>query len=464
MTRKKIFLCLILVLCMSLLLCGCGSKDGEQGDADKIIGLPAIGGPKPGVFSAGEFDPETTSELAIVLHPGETELLAQLPALSSADFSGSECVEEIYNWAAQNPQVAVKYTVSLPGGTVLDNSAKSLDLSALSGVDVSVAADMLRFLPELESIELGYERDGLGWDAVSKLEQNAPNAAINYVFTLYGYEFSLQDTEINLSHVPVEDNGAAVMEAMAYMPKLSSLDMDSCGVSNEDMAAIRDAYPDVKVVWRIWFGDNYSVRTDVERILASAPSKGGMLTGDNTDVLKYCTEVKYLDMGHNDELWDIDFVAYMPKLEVAVLAMACWSDASPLANCKNLEYLEIQTTNVTDLSPLSGLENLRHLNIAYNRELSDISPLYSLTGLERLWIGCINPVPPEQIEAMQAAAPNCEINVEVYEDPTGGRWRYVDYNELAYMYIYHDRYIQLRETFGDYASECFSFYWNDPLY
>ena len=144
--------------------------------------------------------------------------------------------------------------------------------------------------------------------------------------------------------------------------------------------------------------------------------------------------------------------------------MCNWSDASPLANCKNLEYLEMQTTLCTDLSPLAELENLRHLNIAYNYDLCDISPLYSLKNLERLWIGCINPVPSEQVAQMQAAAPNCEINTEVYIDPTGGRWRYVGYNELAYMYIYHDRYILLREQFGDYASDVFSFYWNDPLY
>lgn len=123
----------------------------------------------------------------------------------------------------------------------------------------------------------------------------------------------------------------------------------------------------------------------------------------------------------------------------------------------------MQTTLCTDLSPLSGLTNLRHLNVAYNLDLSDISPLYSLTGLERLWLGCYNRVPQEQVEEMQKAAPDCEINTTVYDDPTGGRWRYVDYNDLAYVFILHPRYELLREQFG-YESGDFSFYWNDPLY
>ena len=153
----------------------------------------------------------------------------------------------------------------------------------------------------------------------------------------------------------------------------------------------------------------------------------------------------------------------MPKLEVAILAMDNWSDATPLASCTELEYLEMQTTLCTDLSPLSGLKNLRHLDIAYIVDLEDISPLYSLTELERLWVGSNNRVPKEQIEQMRAAAPNCEVNDTVYDDPTGGRWRYVDYNDKAYIFILHPRYEKLREQFG-YTSADFSFYWNDPLY
>ena len=72
-------------------------------------------------------------------------------------------------------------------------------------------------------------------------------------------------------------------------------------------------------------------------------------------------------------------------------------------------------------------------------------------------------MPKEQIEQMRAAAPNCEVNDTVYDDPTGGRWRYVDYNDKAYIFILHPRYEKLREQFG-YTDKDFSFYWNDPLY
>lgn len=456
MKGKKLSVFTVCLLCACLLLSGC-SKLQEAAES--------VTGPRPVKFTAGEFEVETTTDIAIVLEAGETQLLDELTNLRSADFSGSACVDEIVAWADAHPDVKVTYTVTLPDGTVLDNDAKALDFSALDSSGIAAAAEVLRYLPDVESIELGSERAGLGWADIELLRSLYPEAKFKYVFDLYGVETDLQNTQINLSHIPVEDGGAYIKQVMAYMPDLAYVDMDSCGVSNEDMAAIRDAYPDVKVVWRVWFGteDLYSVRTDVERILASQSSRSELFPG-NCEALMYCTDVKYLDVGHNTNLTDISFVGYMPKLEVAILAMCDWTDASPLANCKNLEYLEMQTTLCTDLSPLAELSNLRHLNIAYNYELSDISPLYGLTDLERLWIGCINPVPAEQVAQMQAAAPNCEINTEVYIDPTGGRWRYVDYNELAYMYIYHDRYILLREQFDDYAPTAFSFYWNDPLY
>ena len=133
----------------------------------------------------------------------------------------------------------------------------------------------------------------------------------------------------------------------------------------------------------------------------------------------------------------------MPKLEVAILAINSWSDASPLANCKELEYLEMFNTRCTDLTPLLGLTKLRHLNVSYLWGLSDISPLYQMTYLERLWIGRDNRVPRAELLNLQASLPNTEVNITNSGDPTSQGWRR------------HERYWELRRQFGytdaDYA-------------
>ena len=174
--------------------------------------------------------------------------------------------------------------------------------------------------------------------------------------------------------------------------------------------------------------------------------------------------MKYIDLGHNEVITDISFAACMPKLEVAIFAMNDIADISPLANCPELEYLEIQTNErLGDLSPLANCKKLAHLNTARCRNVSDISPLYGLTGLERFYLGSNNGVTAEQKEEFRSLMPDCLFNDLVFSDPTGDRWRVVDMNLDAWIPIYHPRYELLLEQFG-YLREEYSFSWLDPKY
>ena len=333
----------------------------------------------------------------------------------------------------------------------LSASGTGLDLTGISSSDVSAAREFIKKHPEIKTVSLGNdELTHLTWGEIRRLQKAAPDAKFLYSFHLYEKEFSLDDKEMDLNHITMYDNGDLVRQVIACMPNLRYLDMDQCNVDNEHMEKIRDEFPDIKVVWRIWFGSNYSVRTDVKKILASMPSVGGNLQISNTRALKYCTEVKYLDIGHNEELQDISFTAYMPDLEVAIFAMLNVKDISPLANCTKLEYLELQTNKITDLSPLKNLTGLHHLNIGYNFELTDITPLYGMTELERLWIGRFTPIPEDQVREMQRRAPGCVIDLEA-TDPHAG-WRYGN-----------ERYDLLVKQFG-YDTQDYSFPWKDPLF
>ena len=117
------------------------------------------------------------------------------------------------------------------------------------------------------------------------------------------------------------------------------------------------------------------------------------------------------------------------------------------------------------------LKELRHLNICKLEGLHDISPLFNLPDLMRLWIGCITPIPAEQVARMQEIAPACEIDTQVV-DPTTGNWRVTGYIRVS-LPLYADvdfeqevfapRYYLLQEQFG-YQDRDFAFARNDPLY
>lgn len=539
MKLRRILVAIVSIVYIAFfVLCCFSGPVSENGVPVSVIGTPKVN------LASGSF-PVDTTDLVAVIQTGETELLDGFTGLQSADFSGSTCYTEIAAWAEAHPQVSVRYTLSFPNGSTVDNSAQTLDLSGLDSTGVSQAAEMLTCLteltavdlgsateaaaltaeelvvlrsacpdaeftyefsflgrsisltdstvdftglqhadveqavsilaclPQLSCVKLGSQADGVGftWEDIGLMQAACPQAAFDYSFSIWGKDVNLQDTSLDLNHISMDDEGAAVREVLPYMTKCTFLDMDFCNVSNDSMAAIRDDFPNIKVVWRIWFGTNYSVRTNVEKILASKPSEGGVLDNEQVAVLKYCTDVKYLDLGHNEAITDISFVYSMPNLEVLVIAMNPLTDISPLASCPKLEYIELNSTSVSDLSPLSGLTELRHLNLGNCPNVSDISPLYGLTELERLWIGSVDPVPAEQVTQMQAAAPDCTIDTTTL-DPVLGGWRYADLKDRGWetweKYGYfefelHPRYELLREQFG-YQELAYSFSWLDPLY
>lgn len=508
-----------------------------------ILGIsPRVGSKGSGVFdsiiprrvelSAGTYDAAQT-ELVAVLRDGETALLDEFEALRFADLRGSENFAELAAWIEKHPEVKVLYDLELPNGRHYENSAVSADLSGTAHEDFAAALELLEYLPELESIELGNydgsegsltvddlltafekypevdflysfsiagqtvdastetvnlsdathdelstvspllsraasltkidmgsEADGLSFEDVDLVQSACPEVEIEYRFELFGKEFSTLDESMDFWYVQMNDGGEAVRRVLPYMKKCTYVDMDSCGISNEDMAALQADFPQMKIVWRIWFAKRYSVRTDVEKILASKPSVGGTIYDADASLLQYCTDVRFLDLGHNVEITDISFCAKMPKLEVFIIAMNNVGDLTPLEHCYNLEYLEIQTTKVTDISPLAELSCLRHLNIGELPGLTDISPLYGLTELERLWITSTTPIPTDQVAHMRECAPNCDINTTASE-PHGEKWRYYKYDPEIPRYWWVPRHELLREQMG-YNGQDYSFYWLDP--
>ena len=408
------------------------------------------------------------------------DLLAFLPKLRSVDLGSEEnglSPASAGRFLDRYPDLAFSYRCTL-FGKPSDLSETVLDLTNTPPEEIEEALETIACLRELKEIRLGSDEreDHPTWEDILALRSAAPNATIDYRFSLCGVPLTLEDEEIDLNYLAVPDRGEEVLAAAKCMPNLKTLMMDSCGIRNEDMEVIRDALPDTEVVWRISFGLKYSVRTNVERILASSPSIGGTVTNSDLEVLKYCTKVKYLDIGHNECITDLSVVNYMPDLEVLIIAMNPLGDLSPLANCRHLEYLELFYSNTSDLSPLSGLKTLKHLNVGHCPYLTDISPIYDL-DLDRFYLGISNfcPVPPEQIAHYRELHPDCEVDDTAWESSEAG-WRRaacLEGEELEwYMQQpyyredrrnYAPRYALLRDQM-EYDTLNYSVRWNDPDY
>lgn len=84
-------------------------------------------------------------------------------------------------------------------------------------------------------------------------------------------------------------------------------------------------------------------------------------------------------------------------------------DLSPLENLNQLKLLTIQSTPISSLNPLKELTNLEALFLVDLR-ISDLKPLMKLKNLRELTIKNCENITDEQIEDLQKALPELEIN------------------------------------------------------
>lgn len=372
------------------------------------------------------------------------QLSAYLPKLETIRLSEQAVdAEHFARLREAFPEAQLPYEVNILG-TPYDSETTELDLTALTPADVDAVIPALQKLFQLSSVSLSGSdsENGLSSADVAKLSAACPNVSFAYRFTLFGQEISTADERIEFVNADI--GNAGVDQIRAILPSMSQLNylvLDDCGVDNEVMAQLRDDYPEIKVVWRVHFG-KYHCLTDTEMIWAT----GGTVNDGTSEPLKYCTDVKYLDMGH-DLMTHIDFVRYMPKLEVAIFAISWVADISPLAECPNLEYLEIFSSDVTDITPLASCTHLQHLNISNLSEVRDITCLYNLTELKRLYC-TMSYIPADQQEEIRRLLPDCEFEFG-WVDPAEGHWRFKDgnkYNNVPDNRV--ERYALLYEQFG----------------
>ena len=372
-----------------------------------------------------------------------------------------------------------------PDGSAHQADETRLDLQGLTHKDVPETAELLKQMPELEYVDLGTDgawteteraelnaetaaaerpaeatRD-LTWQDLLLLQKAAPRADLDYRFVFYGRYLSTLSEEMDLNHSVMSDEGAAVREILPLMKHCKRLDMDSCGVSSEAMAKIRDDYPEMEVIWRIWFAYNqFTMRTDSERLWCA--NFYPYMWDEYTQELKYLTHLKYLDLGHNLQLHDWSFLRYMPDLEVLILTSSSWESLDMLENCTKLEFLEIipYAHLDLDLQPLEKMTNLEHLNITAMGKTENWEVLLNMKKLKRLWIGEETGyyLPEGAEKQIREALPDTEIMFRGGGAATGS-WRINPDGTVP------ERYALLREQFDyDHWPSVAPYPYNDPKY
>lgn len=365
------------------------------------------------------------------------ENLQYLPGMKTLAFPKTELTtEQIDGLKEAYPEITVTYTLELLGKEY-DLETREMDLSAMTANDLAEAEAKLPLFTALEKVELmkADATSALSLEQVRQLKTAAPNVAFNYTFTMYEQTINTNDETVTFSKVNIGDSGLDDMRLLLdVMNNCSKLTLDNCKVTNEPTAKLREEYRDkTKVVWRVWFGKDGSCLTDREMVRAVYG-----LTDDNCAGLSYCEDIKYIDIGHNEYLDAVPFVANMKNLEAIIVSGAPIKDLTPFENCPNLKFLELSNCMyITDVTPLAKCTSLEMLNLSYSA-VTDLTPLDELPLTH--FTAVKSKLSQEEKDRFSEQHPDCWV-VTAGDQPYGQGWRYdKEDKELEY-------YSFLRKTF-----------------
>ena len=253
--------------------------------------------------------------------------------------------------------------------------------------------------------------------------------------------------------VPFSPGDYARLDAfISSLPNLKKLDMFATDIRKAQIEHLAETFPDIEFGWTMAVpctnnlnpGRNlHRIRTDATAFSTYHNKYCTPHTQEDFSILKYCRNLKALDLGHN-HITDLSFLYDHPDLRVLILGRNDYlTDITAIGSLKDLEYLEIFSNKIADISPLVNCTRLLDLNLC-NNAIEDLSPLLEMHSLKRLWLFKYNrdipsPYVPAETEALlRQALPDCLINT--VSDPTLGGWRDkgTRYDIIAQMFKYRD--------------------------
>lgn len=361
--------------------------------------------------------------------------LAYLPKMNSIELPTTNLtLEQIEGITAKYPNIQVSYTVDLLDKEYTPDVTE-LNLSEMTAEDMDVVIETLKMLPGVEKIELSNEVgvSALSMEEAKTLMDAAPEVQFHYSFDFYGNMLSTDTERVELVNVQIGNEGEQnIRNALSLMPNCTYFKLEDCGIDSEVMASIRDDYPDTKIVWRIYCG-KFTMCTDETMVRMTFH-----LDDTNCHELMYCTDVTYMDVGHNSTLTDVSFVKYMPNLECVIVSGSPLTDISAFADHDKLTWMEFCFCGqLEDISAMASCDNLKYLNVSFTK-VSDLSPIENLP-LERL-NSMGNKVSRADAKAYEEKHPDCLTRFEG-KQPYGYGWRYDDHGYTFFEYYKNMRVV-----------------------
>ena len=335
--------------------------------------------------------------------------------------SSGEILVEVYN-----PE-DVSFIHELYGQKFSDRIT-TWDLSDIE-IDDKITS-YVHYFTNLKIVDFGDQKID---DALLKqlIDEN-PNIEFKYRVYIENKSYSSLISHLDLAKSRIKDYDELIRK-MELLPNLKSADFSNSNLSNEQLGHLRELFPDMEIHWIVHLG-RWSVKTDAVSfsVLIYAYDYKRM-TSKDIEVLKYCTKLQALDLGHQ-AITDISVIGeYLKDLRILILADNRISDITPIKELKHLHYLELFINPISDITPLSDLKGLVDVNFCYCWNINDYSTLKNLPNLERIWLVGTR-INGNVVNELRSVHPNAQI-VNTGAGSTNSGWRtHERYYEMIKMY------------------------------
>ncbi len=346
-------------------------------------------------------EPEVTAEPEITAEPTET------PEPSATPEPTPEPV----------PAVA-----EYKGKKITENTTQ-LNLYGESDIDEAELINALRAAPNVKTVLLPDADETTRW--LAPLLEQCPDVEFVYDLVLLGRHFPSDTTVLDFGNTIIDNSQINdIGRIINMLPNITEIDLYESDLSEKNMDYLCETYPDIFFGFTVKFW-NYEVRTDATAFSTLGTTADNYYEWNDLEPIRFCKKLKALDLGHNFN-YNLDFVKYFPDLRVLIMADNRITDLSPLAECRNLEYVELFLNSFRDLTPLKDNPNLLDLNICFvdlsgspKEQVEDV--IISCKNLERCWlVGC--GLSQERRDYLVENCPDVEFNFTEGGSTDGG-WR-----------------------------------------
>ncbi len=360
-----------------------------------------------GISVDGKTYPADITSFSVTNPEFDFAQLSQFSSLQSVDVTALEIDASKYQQIRSQVKEPVQVIWSVPfNGTRLPNNTTALSItSELEESEQSV----LSYFTHLTDVTItnidAFEKI---YPLMKIIRETNPDVTIQCSTSLYGAPIDSHTETLVLNDIRLQ-NTDILCRAIEVFPRLTTIEMCRCGLSDEVMENLRESYPTINFVWIVNFL-HYSIRTDVQvfSTLAIDYSRPGD-SESFSPLFRYCTELRALDLGHM-RITDISEIRNLKKLHTLILADNYISDISPLSDLKELNYVELFQNDISDFSPLLSLPHLQDLNICYNPHLQNPIIFTQCKTLQRLYCSHCGISRENRIAMQQGLPADCEFN------------------------------------------------------